>query len=109
MLWTVVINPGADIGVNRVDNNETNVASFGNEILERIQILRKVEDASYGRTCRRAAPLASQHRPGSRLRDDGQRHHGREQARPRLDLHDPASENCGRSEGSAPNLALKPH
>ena len=34
------------------------------------------------------------------LSDDGRRHHGRERARPRLDLHHPAAENCGRSEGS---------
>ena len=41
------------------------------------------------------------HRPWSRdqpavLSDDGRRHYGRERARPRIDLHDPAAENCGR-------------
>jgi signal transduction histidine kinase len=34
------------------------------------------------------------------LPDDGRRHHRRERTRPRLDLHDPSSENCGSSQGS---------
>ncbi len=44
------------------------------------------------------------HRPWPRdqqalLPDDGRRHHGRERARPRLDLHDPTAEDCGGREG----------
>jgi hypothetical protein len=44
------------------------------------------------------------HRPWARdqqtlLPDDGRRHHGYERARPRLDLHDPAAEGRGNSEG----------
>jgi signal transduction histidine kinase len=44
------------------------------------------------------------HRPWARdqqtlLPDDGRRHHSRERARPRLDLHDPAAQDCGRSGG----------
>ena len=31
----------------------------------------------------------------SLLSDDGRRHHGRERTRSRLDLHDPATEDCG--------------
>jgi hypothetical protein len=34
------------------------------------------------------------------LSDDGWRHHGRKRDWPRLNLHDPATEDCGRSEGS---------
>ena len=45
------------------------------------------------------------HRPWPRdqptlLPDDGRRHHCRERAGPWLDVHDPAAENCGCSEGS---------
>jgi signal transduction histidine kinase len=32
------------------------------------------------------------------LSDDGRRYHGRERAGPRIDLHHPATEDCGRSE-----------
>jgi hypothetical protein len=34
------------------------------------------------------------------LPDDGRRHHGRERAWPRIDLHNPAAEDCGSFKGS---------
>jgi hypothetical protein len=34
------------------------------------------------------------------LPNDGRRHYGREQARSRIDLHDPAAKDCGSSQGS---------
>jgi len=50
-------------------------------------------------------PQIRRHRPRARdqqtvLSNDGRRHHSRERARLRLDLHDPVTEDWGRSEGS---------
>ena len=54
-------------------------------------------DASTTAQIRRHGPWARDQQ--TLLPDDGRRHHGRERARPRLDLHDPPAADCGSPQG----------